>query len=476
MRGVVWRVCGGAMIGLLMQGTVWSQEISVPELTADEQRAMAAIQQGPVTATISFLSSDEMAGRDTPSKELNIASAYVAARFRGAGLEGLGPEGSFYQTNELEQFGAPASNAAVKAGTDAVQVLGTVFGPDEAAEVRSVVVTDKDDVAGKLVVMDEPALPPQVVSNPLMGTVSIARRIAPIVAKKPAGILIRVADGSPLPEAIASIQGKAVSMPAQFQYALPVVLIAAGAKLEGEVQLNATPRIRNVAQVHNVIGVLRGSDPELSKQAIMITAHLDHIGVLQGDRQGDTINNGADDNATGCTAVVTLADAFAALETKPARSVIFMTFWGEEKGLLGSKYFADKPLWPLENVVANVNIEMIGRPEVGADEKMWGTGWTRSTLGPQLAAGAKRAGVEVFHREDVSEMLYARSDNYSFVQKGVIAHSFSAGSLHTDYHQPGDEFSKLNVKHATRIIQGLFAGCLPLAKNQLTPMKTDARP
>ncbi|MFO0978706.1 MAG: M28 family peptidase [Planctomycetaceae bacterium] len=474
MRGVLWRVCGSAVLGLMLQASAArAQETSVPELTPDEQKAMAVIQQGMVTSTISFLSSDEMAGRDTPSKELNIAAAYVAARFRGAGLEGLGPEGSFYQTNELQQYGAPASNATVKAGSESIQVLGTVFGPDEAAEVRSVVVTDKEDVTGKLVVMDEPVLPPQAASNPLMGTVAIARRIAPIAAKKPSGILIRVAEGSPLPDMMAASQGKAVSMPAQFQYALPVVLIPKQTKLDGEVQLNATPRVRNVAQVHNVIGVLRGSDPELSKQAIMITAHLDHIGVLQGDREGDTINNGADDNATGCTAVVTLADAFAALETKPARSVIFMTFWGEEKGLLGSKYFADKPLWPLENVVANVNIEMIGRPEVGADEKMWGTGWTRSTLGPQLAVGAKRAGVEVFHREDVSEMLYARSDNYSFVQKGVIAHSFSAGSLHNDYHQPSDEFSKLNVKHMTRIIQGLFAGCLPLAKNQLTPTKTE---
>lgn len=477
MRGVLWRVGGGAVLGLMLQASsAWSQEFNVPELTPDEQKAMAVIQQGMVTSTISFLSSDEMAGRDTPSKELNIASAYVAARFRGAGLEGLGPDGSFYQTNELQQYGAPATNASLKIGASEIQVLGTAFGPDEAAEVRSAVVTDKDDVAGKLVVMDEPALPPQALANPLMGTVAIARRIASVVAKKPAGILIRVAEGSPLPEAIAANQGKAVSMPAQFQYALPVVLIPASAKLEGEAELKAPARVSNAAQVHNVIAVLRGSDPELSKQAILITAHLDHIGTLQGDREGDKINNGADDNATGSTAVITLADAFAALETKPARSVIFMTFWGEEKGLLGSKYFAEKPLWPLENIVANVNIEMIGRPETGADEKMWGTGWTRSTLGPQLAVGAKRAGIEVFHREDVSEMLYGRSDNYSFVQKGVIAHSFSAGSLHNDYHQPSDEFSKLNVKHMTRIIQGLFAGCLPLAKNQLTPTKTGDKP
>jgi hypothetical protein len=104
---------------------------------------------------------------------------------------------------------------------------------------------------------------------------------------------------------------------------------------------------------------------------------------------------------------------------------------------------------------------------------MWVTGWTRSSLGPQLAAGAARAGITVFHREDVSEMLYTRSDNYSFVQKGVIAHSFSAGSLHADYHKPTDEVSLLNLPHMTRIIQGLFAGSLPLAQGQLTPEKTN---
>jgi hypothetical protein len=78
----------------------------------------------------------------------------------------------------------------------------------------------------------------------------------------------------------------------------------------------------------------------------------------------------------------------------------------------------------------------------------------------------------VFHREDVSEMLYARSDNYSFVQKGVIAHSFSAGSLHSDYHQPTDEYTRLNVAHMARVIEGLFAGSLPLARGEMTPVAT----
>jgi Zn-dependent M28 family amino/carboxypeptidase len=252
------------------------------------------------------------------------------------------------------------------------------------------------------------------------------------------------------------------------------VLIPADADLGAEVQLKVPPRRRVSEQVRNVAGVLRGSDPRLSAEAIVITAHLDHIGRAAGDRQGDVIFNGADDNATGVTAVVTLAEAFGRLQPRPARSVVFITFWGEEKGLLGSKAWCEQPLWPLEKTVANINIEMIGRPEEGAAEKMWGTGWTRSSLGPQLAAGAKRAGIEVFHREDVSEMLYARSDNYSFVQKGVIAHSFSAGSLHQDYHQLTDEFTRLNIPHMTRIIQGLFAGSLPLARGELTPTKSAA--
>ena len=115
---------------------------------------------------------------------------------------------------------------------------------------------------------------------------------------------------------------------------------------------------------------------------------------------------------------------------------------------------------------------MIGRPEENADGKAWGTGWPHSNLGPLMAAGGKRAGVTIFHHEQFSEMLYARSDNASFLSKGGIAHSFSAGSLHSDYHQPSDEVDKLNIPHMTRIIQGLLAGILPIARGEVTPTKT----
>jgi hypothetical protein len=318
-------------------------------------------------------------------------------------------------------------------------------------------------------------LPPQAVDNPATLITTLSRRVAHLANKGAAAILVRAPDESLLPEAVERLKQKPMTLPPQFLIACPVILIAAdtefGAEVDAEITVNAPAREVIASPVRNVIGLLRGSDPELSRQAIIVSAHLDHIGILPGDRQGDVINNGADDNATGVTAVVTLADAFASLKQRPKRSIIFMTFWGEEKGLLGSKYYADHPLWPHEQTVANINFEMIGRPEDMADHKAWGTGWTRSNLGPQMATGAARAGVEIFHREDVSEMLYTRSDNYSFAQKGVIAHSFSAGSLHSDYHQPSDEVRKLNLPHMTQIIKGLFAGIMPIAEGQLTPEK-----
>ena len=453
-----------------------SPAIVVPALTANEQAAIDQIRQPQVLATVAFLASDEMAGRNTPSPELMIASAYVAARFRGAGLEGPGPGGSYFQTQQLSQFGPPSTPAQLTLGTSPATPLPVIFAADRTVQLAGPATDARPgaDQSGAIVVIDEPPLPPQAATNPAMAAAAVARRLQPLLQSKnaPVAVLLRAATTSPLREAFENAAGRPLELPGSLQPAIPVVIVPDTIQAGQPLKLSVPARVSQTVEVRNVAAVLRGSNPDLAKQAIIISAHLDHIGRVAGDRGGDTVYNGADDNATGVTAVLTLADAFASLEQRPERSIVFLTFWGEEKGLLGSKQYCEQPLWPLEDTVANINIEMIGRPEEGAEQKMWGTGWTRSNLGPQLAAGAARAGVTVFHREDVSEMLYARSDNYSFVQKGVIAHSFSAGSLHADYHQPTDEVSRLNLPHMTRIIQGLFAGSLPLARGQLTPEKS----
>ena len=459
----------------VLSASVFAEEIAIPTLTDDEQSVIDSIQQKEVLETVSFLASDEMNGRNTPSRELVIASEYVADRFRNAGLESLGADGSFFQTVELFRTSAPATKAIASTAANGEIQLTVLTGLKEVLKVegaiREVTATpDLDDSKSEIFIMDEQSLAPQTRDNPLAALVKYLRAAAPLVRKGAKVVLVRVADDSALFDVVESFQQQPISIPPQFEPQCAIVLVPKSQLLSGVIALEIPPNRQEGSPVHNVIGVLRGSDPNQANKAVMVSAHLDHIGPAQ--RGDDKVNNGADDNASGVTGVLTLADAFAALKTRPERSVIFITFWGEEKGLLGSKFFAENPLWKLDDLICDVNLEMIGRPEVNADGKAWGTGWPHSTLGPLMAAGAKRAGVTIFHHEQFSEMLYARSDNASFLSKGVIAHSFSAGSLHGDYHQPSDEVAKLNIPHMTRIIQGLMAGILPIARGEVTPVRT----
>jgi hypothetical protein len=447
--------------------------IAVPELTASERAALETIEEHEVAATVGFLASDEMAGRNTPSPELNIASAYVAARFRGAGLEGLGPDGSFYLTRELRQYAVPLGQATMYSGDQSVPLLGALFAPASASDMtaRTTTSSEAGEANAAIVIVDDLPLPPQAADNPGMLLAAWSRRLQPLVKSGAAGVMIRAAEDSVLPAALETLQSKPVTLPLSMVLDVPVVVLPAGSPVPAEVTLKTPARRDVLTPVHNVVGIVRGRDPELSKQCLLISAHLDHIGIASRSGSGDTINNGADDNATGVTGVLMLADAFAALDPAPQRSVMFVTFWGEEKGLLGSQEFAANSPWPLSDIVANLNLEMLGRPESGAENKGWCTGWTHSDFGELLAAGAQRANVTIFRHDRFDEMLYSRSDNFSFVQKGVIAHSVSAGSLHDDYHQPGDEVSKLNLPHMTAVIRGLFAGSLPIAEGQWTPVR-----
>jgi Zn-dependent M28 family amino/carboxypeptidase len=251
---------------------------------------------------------------------------------------------------------------------------------------------------------------------------------------------------------------------------IPIFLVAERNWTDDSVcKLSLPALIKEKSTVRNVVAVIEGSDAELSKEAIFYSAHLDHLG--NNGTGEDKIFNGADDDASGVTAVLTLADALGALEPRTKRSVIFMTFWGEERGMLGSKELAEASPWPLDKLVAGINIEMIGRPEEGARNKIWMTGWPESDLGRLVAMGARRVSVEIFEHPNLSQRLYTASDNISFVNKGVIAHSFSAGSLHGDYHQPSDEWQRLDLPHMTQVIRGLYAGTLPIAQAKLTLVK-----
>ncbi len=440
------------------------------DLTAEEFKALERITESGVTGTISFLASDEMAGRGTPSKEFTIATAYVASRFRAAGAKGLGPDGSYYLETTIDKVRTPLTGRVfdvANVSTPAVTILNATKEPFQFE--GKVPLVDKDgalpaDKAGPAaLVWNDTEAPP----NPLS---LLRRRAATLASKNVTALLVIVSPSSPLWETAMQRQLEGRLENPRSQITIPVLLVAERVWTDdSDCKLMIPAEVKEQAVVRNVVAVIEGSDAMMKDEAVFYSAHLDHLG---DDGTGeDKVFNGADDDASGVTAVLTLADAFGAMEPKPKRSVVFMTFWGEERGLLGSKELVEASPWPLDKLVAGINIEMIGRPEEGARNKVWMTGWTETNLGSLVAAGSRRVGVETFEHPSLSARLYGASDNMSFVKKGVVAHSFSAGSLHSDYHQPSDEWQKLDLTHMTQVIRGLYAGTLPIAQGELTPAK-----
>ena len=219
-----------------------------------------------------------------------------------------------------------------------------------------------------------------------------------------------------------------------------------------------------VVQTRNVIGVVRGSDPKLADQAILLSAHLDHLGVGT-PVNGDAIYNGADDDASGVSAVLEFARALTR-EPRPRRTVIFALFGSEEKGLWGSTYYREHPTVPLANIVANLEFEMIARPDAAvSQDTLWLTGWDRSNLGQQLVDHGARLVADP-HPE---ERFFQRSDNYALAQRGVVAQTVSSYGLHRDYHEPSDDLSQVNWDHLIHSIASMGGPLRWLANSDFLP-------
>ena len=199
---------------------------------------------------------------------------------------------------------------------------------------------------------------------------------------------------------------------------------------------------------HNVIGILPGGDPTVADEFILVDAHLDHLGIGR-PVNGDSIYNGADDDASGVTAVLGIARVLAA-GPPPRRTIIFAAMTGEEMGLLGTRWYISHPARPLDQTVGNLEIEMIGRPDslAGGPGKAWLTGYERSTMGDSLAA----EGIPIVPDPRPDQHFFERSDNIAFARLGIPAHTLSSFNLHDDYHRPSDEASKVDLAHMTAVI------------------------
>jgi len=222
---------------------------------------------------------------------------------------------------------------------------------------------------------------------------------------------------------------------------------------------------------NNVIGVLKGKS--LSDEYVLVTAHYDHLGIKK-EKQGDNIYNGANDNASGVTAVLTLAEHFKKLDLNE-RSIIFIAFTAEEMGLRGSRYFG-KIINP-DNFVAGINIEMIGVQSEYGKNTAWLTGFDRSDFGEIIQKNLSDTKYKVFADPYPKQNLFFRSDNAALARLGIPAHTFSTTPMGKDshYHKVTDEYKNLNILTIKESIELISKGIISIIKGEDTPTRIDIK-
>ena len=459
--------------------------------------AAATITAEEMRSVIGYLASDELRGRDTPSPGLELAAEYLAREFAAAGLEPIaGGEGFIhrYPLNIRMVDTAQVELAVERGGKRETLAFGSDFAaaPGARAEVSGGAVYR----AVSALAPDRPdeALRGRVVVTELAGTpgrewASNLRAAHSAVENSGAAAIVFVLDPALEPDGVrqlargfAQVRGAPAGVPAFYvtRAAAERAFGAAGRTLADALGAGNSVTVTARVPVHqpdirapNVVAVLPGSDPVLRDTYIVFSAHMDHVGVGAPDASGDSIYNGADDDASGTAALVEVAEAFAALEDRPARSLIFLAVSGEEKGLLGSRAFANDPPVPIGSIVANINMDMIGR---NSPDSIVAIGLEYSSLGP-LAQEVART-----HADDLrltvapdqwpQERLFFRSDHFNFAAKEIPAIFFFAG-LHEDYHRPSDQVEKIDADKAARVARLVFYLGHRIATNPEPPQWTE---
>jgi hypothetical protein len=446
--------------------------------------AAETITEHDVIRHIKVIADDSMLGRDTPSRGLELTAQYVAHQFKAAGLKPGGDSGSWFQRYPITRrhIDADRSSLTLRSGKAEARVSFAVGGrfvqgavPAEPLSgdvllIGGAVTADAATgagAAGRIVLLvGDPRRPgldqaaralylagaraiilvadiDSAAYAPRLGPQRRDRTVVDLGTERP--LVVEVRQG-----AVARVLSSAGVDPATVRAApTPVVRNLPG--LAAKIELREAISSRQSAP--NTVGVLEGSDPKLKDEYVVFSAHMDHIGLSPG--QPDSINNGADDDASGTTAVMELAAAFGRPDARPKRSLLFLTVSGEEKGLWGSRYFSEHPPVPIQNIVADINIDMIGR---NWPDTIVAIGKEHSDLGATLNrvnAAHPELGMTAIDDRWPEERFYFRSDHYNFARKGVPILFFFNG-VHPDYHQPTDSPDKINPEKEARIVRLLF--------------------
>jgi hypothetical protein len=455
------------------------------QTSATLSQAAATITADDVARRIGIIADDSMMGRDTPSRGLDLTAEYVADQFRAFGLKPGGDSGWFQrypitrrrldlaQSRVVFRAGGRADSASFSAAArydggavpeKTVSGTAVLVGGAQTAESAQRV-----SVRNKVVLYLPPAGPGSELVQQVIRVLYLARPKALVILSDADSATFRAAIPQRGPErtVIGLGSGKPVSLQVQAT-AVRRALSAAGidlaaARAASEPIVRELPRLGVTVAMKdsiissltapNTVGILEGTDPRLKHEYLVFSAHMDHIGITPG--QPDSINNGADDDGSGTVGVMELAEAFSQPGARPKRSMIFLTVSGEEKGLWGSRHFADNPPVPIDQIVADVNIDMIGR---NWPDTIVAIGKEHSDLGATLNrvnAAHPELGMTAIDDRWPEERFYFRSDHYNFARKGVPILFFFNG-VHEDYHEVTDSPDKINSEKESRILQLLF--------------------
>ena len=420
-----------------------------------------AISAKALRAHVEFLASDELEGRGLGSPGLALAAAYLAEQLKAAGLEPAGDDGTFLQAVEFEEpvYAAQPEMSLVEDGgqrsalTYAVDFR--VYRPAPGGKFDLLLLGEDSD-------LPEGLSPSTLLCFPDSRRGKVVRWLKEQGhpgAEGLAGIVTFMnregepTDQIPRSGRIALKSSGVVSQPLWLELS-PEVRTKIVSGLVDSIEVNTHFEIKAVLS-HNVIGRLPskqdGARPELAKQAVVVSAHFDHIGMVKGEgRPGpngeapDLINNGADDDASGVSTILEIARVLAA-EGPQEREVLFLIATAEEIGIIGTKYYLEHPSTPLERTVANLNFEMVGRPDpkAGGPGRLWLSGAERTNLMEAFLANEFMIVADPYPSQD----FFTRSDNIEFCYRGIVGQTFSTFNLHNDYHRVTDEIELIDFEH-----------------------------
>jgi len=422
-----------------------------------------------VRAHEEFLASDVMSGRGSATRDEEIAATYVAAQFMAYGLKPAPGMAGYLQSAEID---APILDGHASLSVGGVNLaegqdfhLLIASGANAAGPVRRVSAGDLphlQPMKGAVILMDRLEKPTTSVQ-----AVNVLRRSG-------AAVIVVVEDDSTVK--IATMLGGKTRTPIALKEqvgagragatvmsvtaeAMARLTAAAGA---GEAKLTVRQVPMATRKTFNAIGYLEGLEPKSG--TILLTAHLDHLGVGT-PVNGDGIFNGANDDAAGTTAVLELAHAMGS-QPRTKRNVLFVCYGSEEAGELGSTFFGEHPPVPIKELVTNLEFEMIGNQDPKMPKGvLLLTGWERSNLGPTLKAHGALLGPDPYPEEHYFE----RSDNYALALKGLVAHTAAGWGSPPTYHQPSDDIEHLDLQFMTAAIQSLVEPVRWLADSDFTP-------